>query len=1200
MEQPDDDLRFFKEEEEFFVLLQHFLDQIDVLDHSSPDLKLAIPEVYSGNLSGYLMCILDRYQEQPYLLDPHLERMVLPLVQSLRRWMEYLQHSQARLELPSTETEINLKLEDIIIRFEKLSHLLYFLTKVRGRKTIIRFFPHEVQDLSIVLATFSLFRGSLSESSRIASMFSDPQAWRFRYILLLWLSLICMIPFDLSRFDQLLSHCTQGIQTSDHIENIAWSFLSSPGSEREAGALVLGRLILRQDVAPLRLKLFVERCIDQLQQAKEYDIFLATGILEVLCILVKLAQSTQIISMLHSFHEILSLIDRLPYITRSINLRKLRTKLAGRIALMSPLIALELSLNNNEKDLPGIEATIDDLLQCLQDKDTVVRWSAAKYLARIAKCLPDSLSEEVCDAILQLYDAQPRKEQNKKLDSGGVSEHIWHGACLACAEFLQSKIFPLSRLETLIKWAVQALHFEQRRGIQNIGSGVRDAAAYVLWCFGRAFSSNDLEPHAHQLATQLVLQSLFDREVHIRRAGSAAFQENVGRLGIFPHGIDVLQLADYFTVGLRRSAFLNAAPQIARFQEYHDAILNHLLTVSLPHWDTGIRELASQSICEIARATSTDLPSSLLDRFAIDLQSKDINQAHGTLLAIGGLAKLLHENFSHGNTREVLEKMLDLIKSIPAEYLKPYKSQPLLPAVFQALAYTIPTDPCNCQRFIEASFWKETLLSGLKQPDDNLHRSIQLIFYRLSTYGIGEQELISFVNNLRTASAVTRQASARCLGGFVFGSESLRKHFTPTFEALIYCTQQNNSNSIMVIEVTRNALESLVSIVINSGSQAEQVCSPKQFLRLMTALVEGLANYTTDQRGDVGSWVRTSSLTGLAELLEYCAQSSSRVHNYLDQTLLQSIIASVLKQTLDSIDSVRELAWKIMSRIVMAASTFISLQIKIEGFNSLTQAFDQKYSQQWRQLSWTFAELLKLLDLFSIETTSHSMLQTDPRGVHRYYVSILEGIVLLIGGQGNSETKKAARILCEHMRNSSLQSKPTVEDTVSGIIYLAKTGRKGTKKVLHYWKTLSLLLEADALEHLGDSESGVKLLTSMLAMVTHGLGKPKFPLSQVLTGMKIVVHLTRFEPTRMDSLNRLPIYLSHDSPRVRMLTAEAIYNELQLQAQEAPEAQRLLSETEWSDCTGAEALKITTQIIKSLQDMQTIYHSVTPSLEKTL
>ena len=63
-----------------------------------------------------------------------------------------------------------------------------------------------------------------------------------------------------------------------------------------------------------------------------------------------------------------------------------------------------------------------------------------------------------------------------------------------------------------------------------MGSNVRDAAAYVLWSFARSSSKEVLEPYGVQLAQSLVIVALFDREIHIRRAASAAFQENVGRM----------------------------------------------------------------------------------------------------------------------------------------------------------------------------------------------------------------------------------------------------------------------------------------------------------------------------------------------------------------------------------------------------------------------------------------------------------------------------------------------------------------------------------------------------------------------------------------------------------------------------------------------------------------------------------------------
>ena len=76
---------------------------------------------------------------------------------------------------------------------------------------------------------------------------------------------------------------------------------------------------------------------------------------------------------------------------------------------------------------------------------------------------------------------------------------------------------------------IQALYFDIRRGANSVGSSVRDAASYVLWSIARAQSVSALEPFATTLAQTLVPVAVFDREVHIRRAASAAFQEFVGR-----------------------------------------------------------------------------------------------------------------------------------------------------------------------------------------------------------------------------------------------------------------------------------------------------------------------------------------------------------------------------------------------------------------------------------------------------------------------------------------------------------------------------------------------------------------------------------------------------------------------------------------------------------------------------------------------
>lgn len=76
---------------------------------------------------------------------------------------------------------------------------------------------------------------------------------------------------------------------------------------------------------------------------------------------------------------------------------------------------------------------------------------------------------------------------------------------------------------------VQALYFDIRKGAHSIGSNVRDATAYVLWALARTQDHSALASYSETLSRHLVTVALYDREIHIRRAASAAFQEHVGR-----------------------------------------------------------------------------------------------------------------------------------------------------------------------------------------------------------------------------------------------------------------------------------------------------------------------------------------------------------------------------------------------------------------------------------------------------------------------------------------------------------------------------------------------------------------------------------------------------------------------------------------------------------------------------------------------
>ncbi len=74
--------------------------------------------------------------------------------------------------------------------------------------------------------------------------------WHLRYVILIWLYLICMIPFDLSQFDER----DEVGRTADRLESLAKSHIGKAGLERDGAALLLSRLYMRYGLSMGELK----------------------------------------------------------------------------------------------------------------------------------------------------------------------------------------------------------------------------------------------------------------------------------------------------------------------------------------------------------------------------------------------------------------------------------------------------------------------------------------------------------------------------------------------------------------------------------------------------------------------------------------------------------------------------------------------------------------------------------------------------------------------------------------------------------------------------------------------------------------------------------------------------------------------------------------------------------------------------------
>jgi tubulin-specific chaperone D len=213
-------------------------------------------------------------------------------------------------------------------------------------------------------------------------------------------------------------------------------------------------------------------------------------------------------------------------------------------------------------------------------------------------------------------------------------DSAWHGGCLALAELARRGLLLPARLGQVVPFVVQALRYDVRKGSASVGAHVRDAACYVCWAFARAYAPTVMEPYMSDLARALILASVYDREINCRRAASAAFQENVGRQGTFPHGIDILTRADYYTLGNRPNAFLEISVYVAQYVEYRYALIDFLVQVQLRHWDRSLRSLSAGTLRLLSKADPAYIVDTVLPALVESTLSADLPTRHGATLAV--------------------------------------------------------------------------------------------------------------------------------------------------------------------------------------------------------------------------------------------------------------------------------------------------------------------------------------------------------------------------------------------------------------------------------------------------------------------------------------------------------------------------------------------------------------------------------------
>ena len=760
---------------------------------------------------------------------------------------------------------------------------------------------------------------------------------------------------------------------------LAVKYLASAGKERDAAKTLLVRISMRKDMQELGLlHALVQWALENFQTSAStttISTYHSVGVLSFLGgLLVSSASTSDMNSYLAKIFRAVQNIseDGSPAFT-SIRSSALARKIIIKIMRAITVIALQLKtpLAKSEMERTEIvEATIGYLLEALADNDTPVRLAASKALSIITLNLPPVMATQVIEAVLDSLTHNvlwvTKKiggAQGKTRDLSAVNPLEWHGLILTLSHLLYRRSPPPESLSEILNALLLGLSFERRSTSGgSIGTNVRDAACFGIWALARRYSTAEVGkvpiPSSHVpqqndsslsviqiLATELVVSASLDPAGNIRRGASAALQELIGRHpDTVAEGIAVVQVVDYHAVALRSRAMLEVAPKAALVSKYYqDALLSALLSWrGIGDGDATSRRNAAAGIGLLTKGFQVkgmNFPWSTLMNLMTNIESqlksltpRESDQRHGLLLSMAAVISSAPDIFRNDNLENALvspgiRDTISLIFQIVTEILESAKSstdrrtEMVAEGVSRVISATVAVFPIDL--YLRTCFDAPTKNIIPQEHVVTLAEELLMIWLRRS-----EKEVVDATTEAAASlildmgmgrdvfvakwiSELLDGSGGRLTPGYIFALAAI-------FSVVDIQQQDEICNTILHSWQATSRIESRIIIFqsLTRGSLLESHAS-----RFVNIIAEGLDDYTTDGRGDIGSLVRVEALKAARKAFQSIPWDNIKDENddsipwFRQSGLFGTLYGKVLRLAAEKLDRVRVEAQQTLSQV---------------------------------------------------------------------------------------------------------------------------------------------------------------------------------------------------------------------------------------------------------------------------------------------
>lgn len=1000
--------------------------------------------------------------------------------------------------------------------------------------------------------------------------------------MLLWLSHLMLAPFELATVSSL---CVEFGDLPDefaalglpHVARallgLALHHLYVPGKDREAASMLLVRLALRGDMQRLGLpQTVVNFCFRGLTTpCNNGDQYRYIGLLSLLFGMVNTASSIEAAPFLQQA----SAISHSLATDTTEHMSAVRTSAPARKAVIktmraSMLHALYLADSGDDIAQERLNKTLEDgiqvLLEWLSDTDTPVRQAAGKALAVLVLKLDSDMAAEVIEAVTACLNEDVLLEElatgelvtatdlmyvdmtRYRKNVNAVNVLKWHGAMLTLGHLLFRRAPPASQLGPLLEALLMGLKFEQRSNVgTSVGVAVRDAACFGLWSLARKYSTAELNavrpgsPETSVLqsvANELVTAACCDPSGNLRRGASAALQELIGRHpDAIVDGIAVVQVVDYQAVARRSRAVTEVADGVSRLDsDYRTALMHALL-----EWrggraaDSEGRRQAATTIGHLFD-TSDLLTKRTFLRVIIDQIQRlkttntgvNATTRHGLLLALAAIVVQLHMD-SHG--AELFDTLTDPVVSVVEQAtgdLNGRVSADLI-NVLEASATVIKalaTMVSSCWSAQAQASWSITVFPILERCT-TATESAQVIPVA-ATASRSLYLMLPQAHKLKLLQSwtckINSATTARVARGRLDTLSALFTHVTDDAELSSHAPVISEYLSSIVVsnlpsELRVAAMENIATILISAS-----MLDHKSQIAFQSALGSGLADYTSDQRGDIGSLLRFASIEALQ-----AAQQNTKLN--FDRLVF---LPRVVRLAAEKLLKVRFSAWCYLAKNWPKQTDTPS------GIHAFRHPADVSSVDYFRQL----LALLDIPDLLS---------------------DLAVGLAASIGGGTDDVSRAASSALVEYLIDPSAHGR---EQELHAIIvalsrYVEAHASQNGRDILPAIDTIRLLLEQCSAYLVKEPVT----ITSSIEAMLNELQRLPGDISKLEAIIRLWATLAEIDGCEVEMLDKCSRKLSHKWPRIRNAAATCLFTLNHMTG---------LEEVDWNTATAINKAKIVT------------------------